>query len=125
MTETEEKHLEVIRIVLYTLRQNGMKLKIEKYNMCPEQLDFLGITLCREGVKVKSDKCETIINIKTEQTKRQVTSFLGVIGYYRRYIQNFTLIAKPLHRLTRDEISNTKIPWDESCEVAFKTLKQK
>ena len=65
MTDTEEKHLEVIGIILYTLRQNGMKLKIEKCNICPEQLDFLGITLCKEGVKVKADKCEAIINIKT------------------------------------------------------------
>ena len=52
MTNTEEKHLEVIGIVLYTLRQNGMKLKIEKCNICPEQLDFLGITLHKEGVKL-------------------------------------------------------------------------
>ena len=86
MTDTEEKHLEVIGIVLYTLRQNGMKLKIKKCNICPEQLDFLGVTLCKEGVKVKADKCEAIINIKTPQTKRQVRSFLEAIGYYRRYI---------------------------------------
>ena len=70
MTDTEEKHLEVIGIMLYTLRQNGMKLKIEKCNICPEQSDFLGITFCKEGVKVKADKCEAIINIKTPQTKR-------------------------------------------------------
>ena len=49
-----------------------MKLKIEKCNICPEQLDFLGITLCKEGVKVKADKCEAIVNIKMLWTKRQV-----------------------------------------------------
>ena len=125
MTDTEEKHLEVIGIILYILRQNGMKLKIEKCNICPEQLDFLGITLCKEGVKVKADNCEAIINIKTPQTKRQVRSFLGAIGYYRRYIQNFALIAKPLHKLTWDKVSNSKVSWDESCEIAFQTLKQK
>ena len=94
MTDTEEKLLKVIGIVLYTLRQNGMKLKIEKCNICPDQLDFLGITLCKKGVKVKVDKCEAIINIKTPHTKRQVRSFLGAIGYYRRCIQNFTLILR-------------------------------
>ena len=51
-------------------------------------------------MKVNADKCEAIINIKTPRTKRQVRSFLGAIGYYRRYIQNFALIAKPLHKLT-------------------------
>ena len=76
-------------------------------------------------MKVKADKCEAIIDIKTLQTKRQVRSFLGAIGYYRRYIQNFTLIAKPLHKLTQDKVSNSKVPWDESCEIAFQTLKQK
>ena len=60
MTDTEEKHLEVIGIMLYILRQNGMKLKIENCNICPEQLDFLEITLCKEGLKVKADKCEAI-----------------------------------------------------------------
>ena len=69
MTDTQEKHLEMIGIVLYTQRQNGMKLKNEKCNICPEQLDFLGITLCKEGVKVKADRCKAIINIKTHQTK--------------------------------------------------------
>ena len=70
MMDTEEKHLEVIGVVLYTLRQNGMKMKIEKCNICPEQLDFIGITLCKEGVKVKAVKCKAIVNIKTPQTKR-------------------------------------------------------
>ena len=58
------------------------------------------------------------------QTKRQVRSFLGAIGYYRRYIQNFALIAKPLLKLTQDEVSNSKVPWDESCEIVFQTLKK-
>ena len=62
---------------------------------------------------------------KTPQTKKQVRSFLGAIGYYRRYIQNFALIAKPLHKLTWDKVSNSKVLWDESCEIPFQTLKQK
>ena len=125
MTETAEKHLQIIQIVLYTLRQNGMKIKIEKCQICPEELDFLGVTLCKEGVKVKADKCEAIVNIKVPRTKKQVRSFLGAVGYYRRYIRNFAQIAKPLHRLTKDDISNQKVPWDEICQQSFDTLKQK
>ena len=52
-----------------------MKLKIEKCNICPEQLDFLGITLCKEGVKVKVDKCEAIINIKHPKLKNKLDHF--------------------------------------------------
>ena len=57
-----------------------MKLKIEKCNNCPKELDFLGITLYQQGVKVKADKCEAIVNIKTPRTKKQVRSFLGAVG---------------------------------------------
>lgn len=125
MTETAVQHLKVVELVLYTLRQNGMKLKIEKCNICPPELDFLGVTLCREGIKVKTDKVEAIAKLDVPVTKKQVRSFLGAVGYYRRYIQHFAQIAKPLHELTRDEIPNQKVPWDERCQESFNTLKRK
>ena len=125
MTETEQEHLEVIERVLETLRKNGLKLKVEKCQFCPKELDFLGITLCKEGVKVKVDKCEAIVNTKIPRTKRHVRSFLGAVGYYRRYIKDFAKIAKPLHRLTKDDINNKHVPWNEECQQAFDALKEK
>ena len=125
MTDTPEKHIWVIERVLFTLRQHGMKLKIQKCQICPEELDFLGITLCSKGTKVKFDKCEAIQNFKIPRTKKQVRSFLGSIGYYRRYIKNFALIARPLHALTRDEVSNSKVPWNDTSQLSFDTLKDK
>ena len=125
MTDTPEKHIWVIERVLFTLRQHGMKLKIQKCQICPEELDFLGITLCPKGTKVKFDKCEAIQNFKIPRTKKQVRSFLGSIGYYRRYIKNFALIARPFHTLTRDEVSNSNVPWNDAAQLSFDTLKDK
>ena len=125
MTPTIEKHIWVIEKVLYVLRQNGMKLKIEKCQICPRELDFLGITLCQNGIRRKDDKCEAIVNTKRPRTKKQVRSFLGAVGYYRRYIKNFAHIALPLIKLTKDNISNTCVPWGETEQKAFDTLKSK
>ena len=125
MSETEEEHIEMIERVLKILRQNGLKLKIEKCNICPERLNFLGITLSHEGVQVKSDKCEAIISTKAPRTKKQVRSFLGAVGYYRRYIKDFAKIAKPLHKLTKNDINNKRVPWDDECQEAFDNLKEK
>ena len=124
MTDTAEKHIWVIERVLFTLHQHGMKLKIQKCQICPEELDFLRITLCPQGTKVKFDKCEAIQNFKIPRTKKQVRSFLGSIGYYRRYIRNFAQIAKPLHALTRDAISSN-VPWNDAAQLSLDTLKDK
>ena len=125
MTETAEKHMHVIGVVLKTLRQNGMKLRIEKCHICPPELDFLGITLCKEGIKVKYDKVEAIVNLPVPRTKKQVRSFLGSVGYYRRYIEHFAQLAHPLYKLTKNDIPSTKIPWTEECQLSFDTLKDK
>jgi transposase InsO family protein len=124
MTETEEKHLEVIEIVLYTLRQNGIKLKIEKCIICPPELNFLGFTLCEQGVKVRVDKCKAITELPRPMTKTQVRSFLGGVGWYRRYIKNFAKEAKPLHEMTKDEHPDKNIPWNNECQKSFDSLKQ-
>jgi hypothetical protein len=124
MTETKEKHLEVIELVLYTLRQNGMKLKIEKCNICPEELDFLGFTLCSKGVKVKADKVEAIVKIPRPRTKTQVRQFLGASGWYRRYIPGYAGEAKPLHEKTQDIYPDKNIPWDDAAEKSFEKLKK-
>ena len=57
------------------------------------------------------------------RTKKAVRSFLGAVGFYRRFIKNFAEIAWPLHKLTKNDICNTRIPWSEECETSFKLLK--
>ena len=120
-TCTFEKHLEVIQQVLDIFSRNGLTIKIEKSKFCQKQVKFLGYMIGREGVKMRPDKCDAIINAPRPKTVKQVRRFIGMIGWNRRFIKDFSVIAKPLHELTKkDKI----FEWTDQCEEAFNKLKE-
>ncbi|GJW89210.1 putative reverse transcriptase domain-containing protein, partial [Tanacetum coccineum] len=87
-----------------------------------DSVQFLGHVINREGVHVDPSKIEAIKNWSTPSTPTEVRQFLGLAGYYRRFIEGFSLIAKPLTKLTQ---KNKKYKWGKEEEAAFQMLKQK
>lgn len=83
-----------------------MKLKPEKCNFCQQQVTFLGHIISARGITTDTAKTEVIAKWLTPQSRRDVQQFLGLANYYRRFIQDFGTIAKPLHHLTEKNISN-------------------
>ena len=77
--------------------------------------------LSAEGIAVGPSKVEEVLNWKAPTTVHQVCSFLGLAGYYRRFIPNFSRIAKPITGLLKNQ---TKFVWSTECEEAFQTLKK-
>nr|GEZ83072.1 reverse transcriptase domain-containing protein [Tanacetum cinerariifolium] len=88
----------------------------------PEYVQFLGHVINSEGVHVDPAKIAAIKNWATPITPTEVRQFLGLAGYYRRFIEGFSLISKPLTKLTQ---KNKKFEWKTEAEEAFQTLKQK
>ncbi|WVZ81070.1 hypothetical protein U9M48_028494 [Paspalum notatum var. saurae] len=82
---------------------------------------FLGHILSAKGVAVDPSKVEDVLNWKQPQTMTKIWSFLGLAGYYRRFIKYFSKIAKPMTALTQ---KNAKFAWSPKCEEAFGTLKK-
>ena len=83
---------------------------------------FLGHVISKEGICVDPKKIEAVMNWEQPKNVFEIRSFLGLAGYYRRFIQEFSFIAVPLTRLTRKDV---KFKWIDDCERSFQELKMK
>lgn len=119
---TFEEHLSRLERVFKKLRNANLKLKPSKCNYAQTSLNILGHFVTRDGVKPDSDKIRAVENFPKPEKIKDVQSFLGLVNFYRKYIQNFSQIAKPLHELLR---KNTKFIWNDRAEKAFQELKNK
>ena len=123
-TETWEKHLEVLKEVLKRLREARLTARPTKCHIGCSEVEFLGHVVGKGIIKPKPDKVEAIKEAARPETKTQLRSFLGLTGYYRKFIPNFASVAIPLTDKTRKGEPN-KIQWQQSQEQAFKTLKKR
>ena len=100
-SKTFDGHLANLRKVLQRLREHGVKLKPRKCNMFRREVNFLGRIISPEGYKLDPESIKPLLHLQqsTPQTVGDVRRLLGLLGYYRRYIQNFSSIAKPLYDL--------------------------
>ena len=107
--------------VFERLQKANLKLKISKCEFMKKQLNYLGHIISDDGISVDSDKVAAVQNMQPPKTIRDVRSFLGMASYYRKYVPNFSKIAKPLNALTR---KHAKFNWTAEAQSAFDTLKQ-
>ena len=121
-SKTKEQHAEHLRIVLETLRKERLYAKFSKCEFWTEEIQFLGHIINREGIRVDPSKIEAILNWEQPKTPTEVRSFLGLAGYYRRFVKDFSKIATPLTALTRKD---EKFIWTSKCEESFQELKKR
>lgn len=107
--EDHDRHLE---IVLETLRRNQLYAKYEKCDFWQDKVKFLGHVVSKDGVSVDPSKVEAVMEWKQPTTVTEIRSFLGLAGYYRRFIEGFSSIAAPLTKLTRKDVL---FIWNEDC----------
>ncbi|GKA92945.1 putative reverse transcriptase domain-containing protein [Tanacetum coccineum] len=116
---TKKKHEVHLRLVLELLREK-LYVKFSKCEFWLQEVHFLGHVVNQSGIHVDPGKIEAVKNWKDPTTSSEIRSFLGLAGYYRRFIANFSKIAKPLTSLTQ---KNQKYVWGVEQEEAFQTLK--
>ncbi|KAL0533867.1 hypothetical protein IC582_028138 [Cucumis melo] len=121
-SKTEAEHEEHLRMVLQTLRDNKLYAKFSKCEFWLKQVSFLGHVVSKAGVSVDPAKIEAVTGWTRPSTVSEVRSFLGLAGYYRRFVENFSRIATPLTQLTRKGVP---FVWSKACEDSFQNLKQK
>jgi hypothetical protein len=114
------KHLSLIEAVFDRYKQANLTLNPAKCHFVMSELPYLGFRITEEGIAPCPNKVKAVSNFPTPHNIRTLRSFLGLAGFYRRYIRNFALIANPLFKLLRDD---TKFEWDPECDHAFDTLK--
>ena len=111
-----------LELVFERLRKAGLVLKPSKCGLFQESVEFLGHVVSQEGISCDPNKLEAIKNWPKPQKVKDGRSFLGLASYYRKHIRSFATIAAPLNALTK---KNAKFIFDEQCEKAFQTLKDK
>lgn len=117
-----ESHLIHLQDVFNRLEKAGLKLKASKCQFLCDELAFLGHIVSAKGVHVSPEKVAAIARLPPCDSAKSVRGFLGMAGYYRKFIPNMAEIARPLTQLTK---KNSKFNWTEECQRAFDTLKQK
>ncbi|GKA42057.1 putative reverse transcriptase domain-containing protein [Tanacetum coccineum] len=121
-SKTREEHVEHLRLVLELLKKEKLYAKFFKYEFWLREVQFLGHVINGNRIYVDPSKIEAVKNWKAPRTTTEVRLFLGLARYYRRFIENFSKIAKSLTILTK---KCKTFDWGEEQELAFQTLKDK
>jgi hypothetical protein len=119
-SKNEEEHAQHLRIVLTRLREHQLYAQFSKCAFWLEEIQFLGHVLSAKGIAVDPSKVQDILEWKPPTTVHQVRSFLGLAGYYRRFIPDFSRLVKPITSLLKND---TKFNWSLECNEAFEKLK--
>ena len=112
-SRSEEEHAMHLRLVLQTLKEHQLYAKFPKCKFWLDQVTFSGHVESRDDIRVDLKRMEAIIDWSRPITVTEVRSFLGLTGYYKRFVKDFSKIAAPLTRLTQ---KNVKFIWTDRCE---------
>ena len=131
-SKSEDQHIKDIEKILCTLKTAGMRISAEKSKFFRKEVEYLGFVVSDKGLKTSPEKVHDILNFQKPETLRALRSFLGMSGYYRRFIRDYALITKPLTKYLRGENGNvghatskkTKIELDAEALVAFDKVRK-
>ena len=103
-SKTEEEHLQHLEEIFVRLRKFGLKMKCEKCSFFKKHIQYLGHLVSEKGFKPLLEKLESICKMPALRTAKEVKQFLGLIGYYRKFVPHFTDISRPLTKLTHHNV---------------------
>ena len=119
-SKTEEEHLEHLETIFNRLHEAGLKLKLQKCSFFKKHIQYLGHLISDEGIQPLPEKLESIAKMPTPKNAKQVKQFLGLLGYYRKFVPRFADISRILTKLTRKD---QEFKWTPECDKCFHMLK--
>ena len=121
-SQSKDEHEDHLWIVLQALMDHQLYVKFSKCEFWLTEVKFLGHVMSTSGVSVDPDKVEVFMSWERPKSVFEIRSFLGLVGYYWRFIEDFSGLAAPTTRLTRKGV---KFEWTDLCEKAFQELKMR
>ena len=119
-SKTEDEHLEHLETIFNRLGEAGLKLKLQKCSFFKKHIQYLGHLISDEGIQPLPEKLESIARMPIPKNAKQVKQFLGLVGYYRKFVPRFADISRILTKLTRkDQV----FKWTPECDKCFHMLK--
>jgi hypothetical protein len=119
-SKTEEEHEEHLRLVLQKLREHQLYAKLSKCEFWLKEVSFLGHVISNGGVSVSLKNVVDVLKWSPPETVGDIRSFQGMAGYYRRFIEGFFSITKPMTTLLE---KGQPFKWTEQCQSSFEELK--
>ena len=119
-SKDRENHDTHLRVMLKTLRKEQLYAKLSKCEFWLNEVSFLGHIVLKEGIRVDPKKIEVVVEWKPPRNVTEVHSFLELVGYYRRFVKGFSMIATPMRRLLQKIV---KFEWGEEFQRSFDKLK--
>jgi hypothetical protein len=119
-SKNPKDHSQHRHVILQRLRDHHLYAKFSKCEFWLDTVKFLGHTISGDGISVDSSKVQEVMDWKPPTTVHQIRCFLGLAGYYRRFIPDFSRIAKPMTELLKKGV---KFTWDQKCDDAFHILR--
>ena len=117
----EQEHEQHLKIVLQALGEKKLYAKLSKCDFWLNEISFLGHIVSAKGIRVDPVKIEAMVNWKPPRSVTEVRSFLGLVGYYRRFVKGFSVIASLLTKLLRKGVM---FEWSNKCQNSFEQLKE-
>ncbi|KAJ1703813.1 hypothetical protein LUZ63_003592 [Rhynchospora breviuscula] len=118
-SQSMEEHKEHLSLTLELLSKNQLFAKMSKCEFGLEEIEYLGHIISHNGVATDPKKIEAMCNWPSPRTVKELRGFLGLTGYYRKFVKNYGIIAKPL----TDQLKKNSFHWNDKAEMAFNTLK--
>ena len=118
--KTEQEHLQHLEIIFQRLHEVRLKLKWSKCSFMKLHIEYLGHLISENGIEPMMDKLSAIKEMPAPKSPKEIKQFLGLVGYYRKFIPQFSYVVNPLTRLTTHD---TLFQWCTKCEFAFQSLK--
>jgi hypothetical protein len=121
-SKSEEEHATHLRLILETLREHQLYAKFSKCEFWLKEVGFLGHVLSAGGISVDPKKIKSVMEWEAPTTQTEVRGFLGLAGYYRKFVEGFSSIARPMTQLLKKD---KKFEWTPKCEESFQELKKR
>src|SRR4051812_7649258 len=121
-SKNEEEHAEHLRLILTKLREHKLYAKYSKCEFWLPKVTYLGHVISKDGIAVTPKRIQAILDWTPPTTVKQVRSFLGLASYFRRFVENFSKIARPLTNLLHKGV---KFEWTDKCQESFQALKDR
>ena len=119
--QDELQHLEHLEIVFSCLQEAGLKMKRSKCDFFKSEIPYIGHLISPEGISPLPNKLDSIRHMPVLNSVKEIKQFLGLTGYYRKFVPRFADISRPLTTLTKKD---TKFEWTSSCQKSFELLKE-
>ena len=120
-SQDESQHLEHLEIVFSCLREAGLKMKCSKCDFFKSEIHYLGHLISPEGISPLPNKLDSIKHMPAPNSTKEIKQFLGLTGYYRKFVPIFADISRPLTTLTKKD---AKFEWTSACQKSFELLKE-